>query len=108
PEVVSGGLFSLLPQDNISRAGGGPPAAHQYMLTRAGVPIVYTDGYNVAGGPDYFPKPSYTPFLGQYGQTFITGTLPVRRDFMRGDQSPRWASQDFCAWEFRDYSENPS
>lgn len=27
---------------------------------------------------------------------------------MRGDQYPRWSSQNFCAWEFRDYSENPS
>jgi glycosidase len=105
---VSGGVMYCLSHDNNYMAASERPAAHQYMLTRAGVPIVYTDGYNVSGGPDYFPKPSYTPFLGQYGQTFITGTLPVRRDFMRGDQWPRWSSQNFCAWEFRDYSENPS
>jgi glycosidase len=105
---VTGGMMYCLSHDNNHMAGSERPTAHQYMLTRAGVPIIYTDGYNVSGGPDYFPKPSHTPFLGQYGQSFITGTLPVRRDFMRGDQWPRWSSQNFCAWEFRDYSENPS
>lgn len=105
---VNGGMMYCLSHDNNSMAGSERPAAHQYMLSRAGVPIVYTDGYNIAGGPDYFPKPAQIPFLGQYGQTYITGTLPVRRDFMRGDQTPRWSSQNFCAWEFRDYSENPA
>ena len=100
------GVMYCLSHDNNYMAGSERPAAHQYMLTRAGVPIVYTDGYNIAGAPDYFPKPSYVPFLGQYGQTYITGSLPVRRDFMHGDQIPRWSSQNFCAWEFRDFSEN--
>ena len=99
-------MMYCLSHDNNYMAGSERPAAHQYMLTRAGVPIVYTDGYNIAGGPDFFPKPAHIPFLGQYGQTYITGTLPVRRDFMRGDQYPRWSNQNFCAWELRDYSEN--
>jgi glycosidase len=103
---VGGGVMYCLSHDNNYMAGSERPAAHQYMLTRAGVPIVYTDGYNIAGGPDYFPKPAYVPFLGQFGQTYITGTLPVRRDFIRGDQIPRWSSQNFCAWEFRDFREN--
>ncbi|HZJ16482.1 MAG TPA: thrombospondin type 3 repeat-containing protein, partial [Chthoniobacteraceae bacterium] len=94
-----------LSHDNNYMAGSERPASHQYMLTRAGVAIVYTDGYNIAGGPDYFPKPAYIPFLGQYGQNYVTGTLPVRRDFIRGDQYPRWSNQNFCAWEMRDYSE---
>ena len=83
---VNSGMMYCLSHDNNYMAGSERPAAHQYMLTRAGVPIVYTDGYNISGGPDYFPKPAYIPFLGQYGQTYITGTLPVRRDFIRGDQ----------------------
>jgi glycosidase len=105
---VHGGMMYCLSHDNNYMAGSERPAAHQYMLTRAGVPIVYTDGYNISGPPDYFPKPAYIPFLGQYGQTYITGSLPVRRDFMRGDQWPRWNSQNVAGWEFRDYSENPS
>ncbi|HEX8312543.1 MAG TPA: hypothetical protein VF614_14570, partial [Chthoniobacteraceae bacterium] len=54
------------------------------------------------------PKPSYVPFLGQYGQSYITGSLSLRRDFIRGDQYPRWSSTDLAAWEFRDYRENPA
>ena len=103
---VDNGVMYCLSHDNNYMAGSERPAAHQYMLTRAGVPVVYTDGFNISGGPDYFPKPSYIPFLGEGGQNYITGTLPVRRDFMRGDQFPRWSSQDFCAWEFRDRSGN--
>ena len=103
---VDSGVMYCLSHDNNYMAGSERPAAHQYMLTRAGVPIVYTDGYNISTAPDYFPKPAYIPFLGQYGQTYITGTLPVRRDFIRGDQWPRWSSQNFCAWEMRDFSEN--
>ncbi len=103
---VDGGMMYCLSHDNNYMAGSERPAAHQYMLTRAGVPIVYTDGYNISGGPDFFPKPAYIPFLGQYGQSYVTGALPLRRDFVRGDQWPRYQSQDFCAWEFRDYSES--
>ena len=104
---VENGVMYCLSHDNNYMSGSERPAAHQYMLTRAGVPIVYTDGYNISGGPDYFPKPSYIPFLGQYGQTYITGTLPVRRDFIRGDQWPLWGNQNVCGWDFRDFSANP-
>jgi hypothetical protein len=103
---VDSGVMYCLSHDNNYMAGSERPAAHRYMLTRAGVPIVYTDGYNISGGPDYFPKPSYVPFLGQYGQNYVTGTLPLRRDFIRGDQYPRWSSQNVCGWEFRDFREN--
>ena len=103
---VDNGVMYCLSHDNNYMVGSERPAAHQYMLTRAGVPIVYTDGYNISGGPDFFPKPAYIPFLGQYGQTYITGSLPLRRDFMRGDQAARWSTQDVAGWEFRDKSEN--
>ncbi len=102
---VNEGVMYCLSHDNNHMAGSERPAAHAYMLTRAGLPIVYTDGYNVAGGPDYFPKPSYTPFLGQYGQNYVTAAVALRRDFIRGDQWPKWGDQDFAAWEFRDASE---
>ena len=68
-------------------AGSERPAAHDYMLTRAGLPIVYTDGYNIAGGPDYFPKPAHIPFLGQFGQNYITAHAagPARLHPRRSD-----------------------
>ncbi|MGI8603532.1 MAG: hypothetical protein ACR2OZ_11115 [Verrucomicrobiales bacterium] len=105
---VGTGVIYCLSHDNNSMPGSERPAAHAYMLTRSGLPIVYTDGYNIASGPDYFPKPAHIPFLGQYEQNYITGTLPVRRDFIRGEQVPKWSDQDFAMWEFRDKSENPN
>lgn len=83
------------------------PAAFQYLLTREGLPIVYTDGYNEDGPPSYFPKPARIPFLGQFGQSWVTGPLAVRRDFVRGSQIPKWNDQNFAAWEMRDKRENP-
>lgn len=50
---VDQGMMYALSHDNNYMSGADRPAAHQYMLLRAGLPIVYTDGYNVAGGPDY-------------------------------------------------------
>ncbi|MGH8046964.1 MAG: hypothetical protein ACREKL_06935, partial [Chthoniobacterales bacterium] len=105
---VNTGMMYCLSHDNNYMADTERSAAHQYMLTRAGIPIVYTDGYNISTGPSYFPKPSYVPFLGQYGQNYVTGSLGLRRDFIRGDQWPRWSSQNVAGWEFRDYSENLS
>lgn len=103
---VNTGMMYSVSHDNNSMAGSERPAAHAYMLLKAGLPIIYTDGYNISSGPDFFPKPSYTPFLGQYGQNYVTGALRVRRDFIRGSQTGRWSSRDFAAWEFRDKSEN--
>ncbi|WP_193213759.1 alpha-amylase family glycosyl hydrolase [Luteolibacter marinus] len=102
---VNGGMMYCLSHDNNYMAGSERPAAHQYMLTRAGLPIVYTDGYNHSA--DHFPKQAHIPFLGQYGQQYVTGSLRVRRDFIRGDQWPKYQGQDACGWEFRDYSESP-
>ncbi len=99
------GVMYCLSHDNNYMAGSERPAAHAYMLTRAGLAIVYTDGYNISGAPDYFPKPAYIPFLGQYGQNYITAALPLRRDFVRGSQNPRWSEQNFASWEMRDTSD---
>lgn len=97
-----------LSHDNNSMSESDRPAAFQYLLTREGLPIVYTDGYNEDGAPSYFPKPARIPFLGQYGQTWVTGPLAVRRDFIRGSQIPKWEDNDFAAWEMRDKRENSS
>lgn len=103
---VNEGMMYCMSHDNNYMAGSERPAAHRYMLMRAGLPIVYTDGYNHSSGPDYFPKQSHIPFLGQYGQNYVTGPLRVRRDFLRGDQIGKYSNQNFAAWEFRDKREN--
>ncbi len=97
-----------LSHDNNYMSEQDRPAAFQYLLTREGLPIVYTDGYNEDGAPSYFPKPARIPFLGQYNQSWVTGPLAVRRDFVRGSQIPKWQDNDFAAWEMRDKRENPS
>ena len=100
------GVSYALSHDNNHMDDSIRAAVHQYMLTREGLPIVYTDGYNIEGAPSYFPKPSYIPFLGQYGHRWVTGPLKVRRDFVRGQQIPRWSDENFAAWEMRDKREN--
>lgn len=105
--VVTGVAYPMS-HDNNYMGEGDRPSVFQYTLTRAGLPIVYTDGYNIQGAPDYFPKPALVPFLGQYGQQWVTGALKARRDFVRGDQIPKWGDQDFAAWEMRDKRENGS
>ncbi|MCP4849995.1 MAG: hypothetical protein GY899_18805, partial [Verrucomicrobiaceae bacterium] len=103
---TTSGVSYALSHDNNHMDGSIRADVHQYMLTREGLPIVYTDGYNIEGAPSYFPKPSYIPFLGQYGHRWVTGPLKVRRDFVRGQQIPRWSDNDFAAWEMRDKREN--
>jgi hypothetical protein len=105
---VDTGMMYCMSHDNTSADGSVRPSAHKYMLTRAGIPIVYTDGYNQSEGPDYFPKPSGVPFLGQFGANWVTGPLKVRQDFVRGDQIPKWQDTDFVAYEMRDKRENLS
>ncbi len=99
---VDTGMMYCLSHDNNHMSDNVRSAAHGYMLTRQGIPIVYTDGYNISGGPDYFPKPAYTPFLGQYGNKYVTAAVKLRQDFIRGNQVARWGDQDFAAWEMRD------
>jgi len=102
------GMAYAMSHDNNFMSESDRPAAFQYKLTREGIPIVYTDGYNIQGGPDFFPKPAHVPFLGQYGQNWVTGPLKVRRDLIRGQQIPKWNDTDFAAWEMRDKRENNS
>ncbi|MCB1131455.1 MAG: hypothetical protein KDN05_10030, partial [Verrucomicrobiae bacterium] len=95
----------VMSHDNAWLWGGDRPLAHAYILTRDGLPIVYTDGYNQAGAPDYFPKPSGVNFLGQFNDRSVTSAVAVHRDFARGGQVPRWSDQNFAAYERVDFRE---
>ena len=55
----------VMSHDNNYLWSGDREQAHALLLTREGIPIVYTDGYNQSGSPDWFPKPAEIPFLGQ-------------------------------------------
>lgn len=96
----------VMSHDNNYLFGGDRPLAHAYLLTREGLPIVYTDGYNQAGAPDYFPKPSGVNFLGQFSDNSVVSAVAVHRDFARGYQIPRWSDQNFAAYERVDNREN--
>lgn len=95
----------VMSHDNAWLWGGDRPSAHAYILTRQGLPIIYTDGYNQAGAPDYFPKPSGVNFLGQHGDNSVISAVAVHRDFARGDQVGRWSDQNYAAYERVDMRE---
>jgi glycosidase len=96
----------VMSHDNNYLFSGDRPLAHAHILTREGLPIVYTDGYNQAGAPDYFPKPSGVNFLGQFGDNSVISAVAVHRDFARGYQVARWSDQNFAAYERVDNREN--
>lgn len=96
----------VMSHDNNYLFSGDRPLAHAHILTREGLPIIYTDGYNQAGAPDYFPKPSGVNFLGQFGDNSVVSAVAVHRDFARGSQVARWNDENFAAYERHDNREN--
>ncbi len=72
-------------------------------LTRAGLPVIYTDGNRQAetlgqsGGA--FPRHANTAYLGQWGDNRIPRLVHVHDMFARGYQNPVWADSDFLAYE---------
>lgn len=99
---VGEAMMYVMSHDNNYLWGGDREAAHAYIVSRAGLPIVYTDGYNQSGGPDWFPKPAEIPFLGQFGSHYLPNTLDIRRHFGRGNQYGKWQDGDYIAWILKD------
>ncbi|MEX1111797.1 MAG: hypothetical protein WEB31_08355, partial [Chthoniobacterales bacterium] len=83
---------------------------HAFYLTREGMGLIYSDGYNKAetlgesGGA--FPRHANTQYLGQFGDPRIPNILKIHNDFARGIQDGRWADGDYLAFERRD-NRNP-
>ena len=79
---------------------------HAFYMTREGLGLIYSDGYNKAetlgesGGA--FPRHANTAYLGQFGDPRIPNILKIHNDFARGLQEGRWADGDFLAFERRD------
>jgi len=84
--------------------------AHAFLLTRAGLPLVYTDGNHRAGTlgeiSKAFPANSNTNFLGQFNDGAIPNLLYIHNQFARGSQIPKWSDSSVCAYERRDKREN--
>lgn len=88
----------VMSHDNNYLWGGDREQAHAVLLPREGLPIVYTDGYNQSGSPDWFPKPAEIPFLGQFGSKYLPNLADIRRHFGWGYQSSRWSAWDYTSW----------
>lgn len=98
------------------------PSAHALLLTRSGLPIVYTDGYNEETVPDsdgkLFPQNGDNAFVGQFGDSSLPNLLYINQCFVRGPQVwdgggaaiegqiPKWSDEHFVAYERRDKREN--
>ena len=83
---------------------------HAFYFTRAGIPLVYTDGnyqaetLSQSGGA--FPRHANTNFLGQYADPRLPNLAYIHQHFARGGQSGRWSDEDFVAYERIDKREN--
>jgi hypothetical protein len=75
---------------------------HAFYMTREGMGLIYSDGYNKAetlgesGGA--FPRHANTAYLGQFGDPRIPNILKIHNDFARGIQEGRWGDGDFVAF----------
>ncbi len=87
------------------------PSAHALLLTRAGLPIVYTDGYNETLYPDsngkFFPQHGDNAFLGQFGDSHLLNLLYINQLFAHGEQLAKWSDDSYVAYERRDWRESP-
>ncbi len=76
---------------------------HAFYFTRAGLPLVYTDGnyhaetLSQSGGA--FPRHANTSFLGQYGDGRLPNLMKMHQNFARGFQKGAWSSADLVAYE---------
>jgi len=98
--VISPGqsMHYVMSHDNNYLYGGDREQASAILLTREGLPIVYTDGYNQSGSPDWFPKPAEIPFLGQFGKGYLPNLLDISRHFGWGYQASRWSAWDYLSY----------
>ena len=82
---------------------------YAFLLTRAGLPVIYTDGYHLAGvlnGGSAFPANAYSNFLGQFGDGRLPNLLYIHNQFARGSQIAKWSDQNVLAFERQDKREN--
>jgi glycosidase len=79
-----------------------------YMFTREGIPVIYSDGYNQSGAPDYFPQIANAPYLGQFGDNKMPDIAWLHHQLARGGTRARWSDADIVAFERYDYRDGGS
>ncbi len=84
--------------------------AHAFLMARAGLNLIYSDGNHHAGVlgqiSKAFPANANTNFLGQYGDGRIPNMLYIHNQFARGNQIPKWSDASVVAFERQDKREN--
>jgi hypothetical protein len=85
-------------------------SANALLFTRAGLPSVYTDGYNESTANPPFPLVADNAFLGEFVASNPPPYLPnlgyINQLFSHGNQNPKWSDQTYCAYERLDFREN--
>ena len=83
-----------------------------FNLTRAGLPVIYTDGNRHAGvlgqSGGAFPRHANTTYLGQWGDGRIPNLVYIHNNFGRSWQIAKWGDGDVAAYERWDKRENGS
>ena len=76
---------------------------HAFYFTRAGLPLIYTDGNYHAGvltnSGGEFPRIANSAFLGQWSDSRIPNLVKIHNNFARGSQKGIWSDNDYVAYE---------
>ena len=93
-----------------SHDASGSFAAHRelqnaFYFMHEGTAVIYSDGYNQSGAPNYFPSIAYANYLGEYSDNYMPDACYVHNQLARGYTNPRWSDQNIVAFERYDYRE---
>ena len=94
-----------------SHDASGSYAAHRelqnaYYFMHEGEAVIYSDGYNQSGAPNYFPSIANANYLGEYGENQMPDIVYLHNQLARGGTSTRWSDQNIVAFERYDYRES--
>jgi Alpha amylase, catalytic domain len=77
-----------------------------YNLMHEGEGVIYSDGNNQSGAPNYFPSIANANYLGEYGDNQMPDLCYLHNQLARGYTTARWGDYNICAFERYDYRES--
>ena len=94
-----------------SHDASGSYAAHRelqnaYYFMHEGEALIYSDGYNWSGAPNYFPSIAYANYLGEYNEKYMPDICYLHNQLARGGTWTRWSDYNTVAFERYDYRES--
>jgi hypothetical protein len=81
------------------------PLESAYYFMHAGLPMVYSDGFNHNPTPNSTPDVSDYNYLGEFGDNSGPDTMYMHNQLSRGGTWPRWSDQNTVLFERYDYRE---